>query len=225
MRHKMNNLRILAALIALAGLMIVIYSLLSYQNSVSGYGSHDGMMGTGGSVSTQYYTATNMFLAIVGALLLTSGVIYAIPRQLNEAWAYPTVAFAPTTQATGVHTPAEMRRQPSKESTEAAIMDNSAPGPSPQDSEGSSAIPQGTPICSTPDIHDELVLRLLTGDERTMFRTIKDAGGEALQRDLVATTKMSEAKVSRVIDRLVEKGLVIKERNGMGNKIRIQVEA
>lgn len=224
MRHKMNNLRILAALIAVAGLMIVIYSLLSYQSNVSGYGSHDGMMGTGGSASTQYYTATNMFLAIVGALLLTSGTIYAIPRQLTESLAYPTVAFAPATQATGVHGPAGVRQHSSKESSEAAIMDDSALGPSLHDSEGGSAIPQGTPICSPSDTYDELVLRLLSGDERTMYRTIKDAGGEALQRDLVATTKMSEAKVSRVIDRLVEKGLVIKERNGMGNKIRIQVE-
>lgn len=224
MRHKMNNLRILAALIAVAGLMIVIYSLLSYQSSVGGYGGHDGAMGTGGSVSTQYYVATNMFLAILGALLLTSGTIYAIPRQLTEAWAYPTVAFAPATQSAGVHKPAEIQQQPSKGSSEAAIMDNSALSPSIHDHEGNSEMPQETPICPTSDSYHELVLRLLSGDERTMFRTIKDAGGETLQRDLVATTKMSEAKVSRVIDRLVEKGLVIKERNGMGNKIRIQVE-
>jgi hypothetical protein len=220
----MNNLRILAALIAVAGLMVVIYSLLSYQSSVSGYGGHDGMVGAGSSVSTQYYTATNMFLAILGALLLASGIIYAIPRRLTEAWAYPTVAFAPATQAAGVHEPAGVRQQPSKGSSEAAIMDNPALGPSLHGSEGGSEIPQGTPICSTSDPYDELVLRLLSGDERTMFRTIKDAGGEALQRDLVTTTKMSEAKVSRVIDRLVEKGLVVKERNGMGNKIWIQVE-
>ena len=45
-----------------------------------------------------------------------------------------------------------------------------------------------------------------------------------LQRDIVLTTKMSEAKVSRVLDRLVEKGLVVKERNGMGNKVRIQID-
>lgn len=66
-----------------------------------------------------------------------------------------------------------------------------------------------------------LVLRLLTGDERTMFRTILDSGGEALQKDLMQRAKMSNAKVSRVLDRLVEKGVVSKERHGSTNKVRI----
>ncbi|QLH75283.1 MAG: MarR family transcriptional regulator [Methanomassiliicoccales archaeon] len=69
-----------------------------------------------------------------------------------------------------------------------------------------------------------LVLRLLNGDERFMFRTIIDMGGEALQKDLIARTKMSDAKVSRVIDRLIEKGLVTKERYGVTNKVKISVE-
>ncbi|HPP45244.1 MAG TPA: MarR family transcriptional regulator [Methanomassiliicoccaceae archaeon] len=51
-----------------------------------------------------------------------------------------------------------------------------------------------------------------------------DAGGEQLQRDIVAGTKMSDAKVSRVLDRLEEKGLVVRERKGMGNVVRISVD-
>jgi len=35
---------------------------------------------------------------------------------------------------------------------------------------------------------------------------------------------MSEAKVSRVLDRLIEKGVIIKERYGMTNKVRIQID-
>ncbi|MFA5313818.1 MAG: MarR family transcriptional regulator [Methanomassiliicoccales archaeon] len=77
-----------------------------------------------------------------------------------------------------------------------------------------------------PSIPNEyaLTLRLLSGDERQMFRTIVDLGGEALQKDLIVRTKMSDAKVSRVIDRLVEKELVTKERHGVTNKVRITVD-
>ena len=66
-----------------------------------------------------------------------------------------------------------------------------------------------------------LVLRLLSGDERTMFRTIMDSDGEALQKDLMQRTQMSGAKVSRVLDRLVEKGVISKERHGSTNRVRI----
>jgi len=69
-----------------------------------------------------------------------------------------------------------------------------------------------------------LVLRLLTGDERVMFKALMDAGGEALQKDLIVATKMSNAKVSRVLDRLAAKGVISKERYGATNKIRIRLD-
>jgi uncharacterized membrane protein len=68
-----------------------------------------------------------------------------------------------------------------------------------------------------------LVLRLLSGDERTMFKAIMDAGGEALQKDLIQRTKMSNAKVSRVLEKLEQKGVVSKERFGSTNKIKIRL--
>jgi uncharacterized membrane protein len=70
-----------------------------------------------------------------------------------------------------------------------------------------------------------LVLRLLTGDERMMFKTIMDSGGEALQKDLILSTKMSNAKVSRLLDRLAQKGVVTKERHGSTNKVKIKPDA
>lgn len=69
-----------------------------------------------------------------------------------------------------------------------------------------------------------LVLRLLTGDERIMFKAIMDAGGEALQKDLIAATRMSNAKVTRVLDRLAAKGVISKERYGATNRIRIKLD-
>ncbi len=70
-----------------------------------------------------------------------------------------------------------------------------------------------------------LVLRLLTGDERTMFKAVMDSGGEALQKDLILRTKMSNAKVSRLLDRLAQKGVITKERHGSTNKVKIKPDA
>jgi uncharacterized membrane protein len=72
--------------------------------------------------------------------------------------------------------------------------------------------------------HNYLVLRLLTGDERTMYKALMDSGGEALQKDLILRTKMSNAKVSRVLDRLAEKDIITKERHGATNKVRIKLD-
>jgi len=69
--------------------------------------------------------------------------------------------------------------------------------------------------------NSDLVLRLLEGDERIMYRTILDGGGEVLQKDLMEKAKMSNAKVTRMLDRLEGKGLIIRERHGMTNKVRI----
>jgi len=69
-----------------------------------------------------------------------------------------------------------------------------------------------------------LVLRLLTGDERIMFKAIMDSGGEALQKELITRTKMSNAKVSRVLDRLLLKDVITKERYGATNKVKIKPE-
>ena len=70
---------------------------------------------------------------------------------------------------------------------------------------------------------DYLVLRLLNGDEREMYRTIVDAGGEMLQKDLIVKLKWSDAKVSRTIDKLIEKRVVSKERYGSTNRIKVDL--
>jgi uncharacterized membrane protein len=51
-----------------------------------------------------------------------------------------------------------------------------------------------------------------------------DTGGEALQKELIVRTKMSNAKVSRLLDRLSQKGVITKERHGATNKVRIKPE-
>ena len=66
-----------------------------------------------------------------------------------------------------------------------------------------------------------LAVRLLDGDERRLFREIVAARGPILQRDLVRATSFSDAKVSRLLDRLEQRSLVVRERHGMTNRIRL----
>lgn len=68
---------------------------------------------------------------------------------------------------------------------------------------------------------EDLAVRLLDGDERRLMRVIVEAKGDILQRDLVRVTAFSDAKVSRLLDRLEERGLVVRERHGMTNRIRL----
>jgi uncharacterized membrane protein len=65
------------------------------------------------------------------------------------------------------------------------------------------------------------VLRLLDGDKRRIFNEIVEANGEILQNDLHVQTGFSRAKVSRILDYLELKKLIVRKSYGMTNKIII----
>ena len=88
-------------------------------------------------------------------------------------------------------------------------------GPVPIARPGGSA-----PAPTGPELED-LVIRLLDGDERRLMRVILEHRGDVLQRDLIGATAFSDAKVSRLLDRLEERGLVVRERQGMTNRVRL----
>jgi len=46
--------------------------------------------------------------------------------------------------------------------------------------------------------------------------------GEVLQNDLVSRTGMSKVAVTRALAKLESKGLVVKERHGLTNKVRLK---
>ena len=64
-------------------------------------------------------------------------------------------------------------------------------------------------------------MRLLDEDERRMYLELRDHGGQMFQRDLVALRIFSKAKVTRVLDKLEAKGLVVREAHGMTNRVRL----
>ncbi len=76
---------------------------------------------------------------------------------------------------------------------------------------------------SAPEL-ENLAIRLLDGDERRLMRVIVEARGDILQQDLVRVTAFSDAKVSRLLDRLEERGIVVRERRGMSNRVRLTLK-
>lgn len=67
----------------------------------------------------------------------------------------------------------------------------------------------------------EMVIPLLRGDERRVFREIIDAKGEMLQNALVLKTSLTKVKMTRVLASLEKKKLIMKERYGLTNKIKL----
>ena len=62
-------------------------------------------------------------------------------------------------------------------------------------------------------------LRLLDGDKRKIFNEIVEAKGEILQSELHTKTGFSKAKITRILDYLEIKGLIVRKSYGMTNKI------
>jgi uncharacterized membrane protein len=73
----------------------------------------------------------------------------------------------------------------------------------------------------SPKLDVTFALRLLDGDKRRVFSEIIDSNGEILQSDLHTQTGFSKAKITRILDYLELKGLILRKSYGMTNKIII----
>lgn len=187
--------KIAAAAFAVAAIVLLGYAIFSQE------GDEDVV--TPGMGDRQVYSSSDLALIVVSSFIIAVAIMFIFLREEYEPL------------------PPSMKPYPLP--------------PPPTDEKGPAVLQDAGPVAEKMvseqpprEADDEekkretyLVLRLLTGDERTMFRTILDSGGEALQKDLMQRAKMSNAKVSRVLDRLVEKGVVSKERHGSTNKVRI----
>ena len=76
----------------------------------------------------------------------------------------------------------------------------------------------GIPVIKSTAI---LAANILEGDEKILFQKIIDNDG-ILQRELVLKTGFSEPKVSRLLDRIERRGLIVRQRDGMGNRVLIK---
>jgi uncharacterized membrane protein len=68
----------------------------------------------------------------------------------------------------------------------------------------------------------EMVIPILRGDERMVFQKIIDNKGEMLQNALVLKTRLTKVKMTRVLAGLQNKNLIVKERHGLTNKIKLK---
>ncbi len=68
---------------------------------------------------------------------------------------------------------------------------------------------------------DASLITTLPDDEQRLYRMLADAGGEMLQMHVVSSGAFSKAKVTRLLDKLENRGLVVRERHGMTNRIRV----
>ncbi|WP_135536076.1 helix-turn-helix transcriptional regulator [Halostella pelagica] len=62
----------------------------------------------------------------------------------------------------------------------------------------------------------------LQNNQETIYTELIEADGELAQRKLVEETDLSKATVSRTLDKLENRGLVERKRNGMGNTIQLK---
>jgi|GEM_PF-5314032 len=65
------------------------------------------------------------------------------------------------------------------------------------------------------------ISELLPSNESLIYDIILEHNGEVRQSAIINESKMSKAKVSRILYSLEKKGLIIKMRSGMGNVIKI----
>ncbi|MBN1544901.1 hypothetical protein JW898_05580 [Candidatus Woesearchaeota archaeon] len=66
------------------------------------------------------------------------------------------------------------------------------------------------------------VLNLLKVDEKRAFLAVVDSGGEMLQNRLVSKLGLSKVKVTRILAGLERKNLIVKERHGLTNKVKLK---
>jgi len=68
----------------------------------------------------------------------------------------------------------------------------------------------------------EMIIPLLKGEEKKVFSEILNSNGEILQNSLVLKLRLSKVKITRILSSLENKQLIIKERHGLTNKIKLR---
>jgi uncharacterized membrane protein len=66
------------------------------------------------------------------------------------------------------------------------------------------------------------VLPLLKHQEKEVIIALRDAGGEMQQNTLILKLGLSKVKMTRVLHSLTTKNLIVKERHGLTNMVRLR---
>ncbi len=68
------------------------------------------------------------------------------------------------------------------------------------------------------------ILPLLKDDEKKVIQALQEEKGVMLQNRLVLRLNISKVKVTRLLDHLEQKNLIVKERHGLTNNIKLKKE-
>lgn len=76
------------------------------------------------------------------------------------------------------------------------------------------------------EIHrdNRIMLSLLEPDEKKIIEAIIDNKGKSSQSDIVKKTGISRVKVSRILKKIEQKGIIKKSQNGMTNIVELEKE-
>ncbi len=191
----------------LAAAVVAVLAVMGLAVALLTPGHHDNpTMGGMGSTGMQTASSYNMVLIALASIALVVAVTLIVLAALageNAPRGNPQ-PFPPVPEALPSHQAAEVWSEEPRATT--PVADANA---------DNAETLEGQP-------RNYLILRLLTEDEKMMYKTIMDAGGAALQRDLILSTRMSKAKVTRVLDKLQSKGLVTRERHASTNMVKIK---
>ncbi len=198
------------AVVAILGIGIAAASLATDESvgRMMGGGFGGGMMngGTTGTTSASTPGPLEWTLLVVSAafLGLATVLLFRSRRGPRES-AAPTASVPAATPAAVVDAP----RSPPL-----------ATAAAPETPAVAAAPPPAPPAVRGP-VPETALVKFLNEDERRMYLEIRGHGGEMLQRDLVALGIFSKAKVTRVLDKLEAKGIVVREAHGMTNRVRL----
>jgi uncharacterized membrane protein len=70
-----------------------------------------------------------------------------------------------------------------------------------------------------PHTYKDADLSKLDNDEKTIYGMLKENEGASYQSDVVRSTGYSKVKVTRILDRMEQKGIIDRKRRGMTNLI------
>ena len=208
-KRKRHWDKIIAAILATLAIALLVYALTTEETTTEDTTTH-------GMWDQRTYSSTNLVAIVAASFLIAVAAMFILLRQSYEPLPPEMTKLPPPPPPAA---PTRVEEKPVTVDAPAPVREpamQAAPFASPTDG------PAEEKEIATRENY--IVLRLLTGDERIMFKAVMDSGGEALQKDLIQRTKMSNAKVSRLLDRLEEKGVVTKERHGSTNKVRIKLE-
>jgi hypothetical protein len=70
----------------------------------------------------------------------------------------------------------------------------------------------------------DLIMPLLRDDEKKAVRAIREHNGEILQNELVLKLGLSKVKTTRILAGLERKQIIVKQRHGMTNSVKLKVK-